>query len=102
MQVSPNGFSEDLSTIDENESDKQVDEELAALRKASKGNIKLVYSCCICLFLSVSGFKLLLQRGESEKLKLKLTNKHLIPLIKSLHVGFFERKIFQIVTVLKI
>lgn len=37
MQVSPNGFTEDLSTIDENESDKQVDEELAALRKASKG-----------------------------------------------------------------
>jgi hypothetical protein len=37
--MSPNGFTEDLSTIDENESDKQVDEELAALRKASKGKI---------------------------------------------------------------
>jgi hypothetical protein len=40
IQMSPNGFTEDLSTIDENESDKQVDEELAALRKASKGKIR--------------------------------------------------------------
>lgn len=53
--MSPNGFTEDLSTIDENESDKQVDEELSALRSANKGifkifKIKLILRIYVSLF----------------------------------------------------